>query len=109
MQLSGGRFIGRWSYGSRLWADYSDIALELYQRTREIQYKRGLGPDPALDTIGDILQLKKRREEKQLLGNEVFEDDEPDEDGTDAIDKQGNEKVSYSMDLILNNCSQYCY
>jgi hypothetical protein len=52
-----------------------------------------IGPDPNLDTVGSTLKLKKKREVKQLLGNEVFEDDEPDDDEFDQIGNQANDKV----------------
>lgn len=52
-----------------------------------------IGPDPSLDTVGDTLKLKKRREEKRLLGDDVYEDDEPDDDGFDMLDNQAIDKV----------------
>jgi len=102
LQPSGGRFNGRWSYGDSLWSDYNDIGIELYQKTREIQFKRGLGPDPSLDTLGDIMRLRANREKKQtMLGNEVYENDEPDDDDFDYVDKQAEQRMvqPYAEDL----------
>ncbi|RYH23189.1 hypothetical protein EON65_18140 [archaeon] len=47
IQADAVRYTGRWSYGHHLWLNYKEIALDLRQRTREIQFKRGLGPNPA--------------------------------------------------------------
>jgi hypothetical protein len=52
-----------------------------------------IGPDPSLDTVGGALKLKKKREEKRLLGDDVYEDDEPDDDGFDMLDNQAIDKV----------------
>ena len=41
-----GRFTGRWTYGSQLWVDYVQIGEKLELRTKELQFQRGLGPDP---------------------------------------------------------------
>lgn len=46
LQKNAGRYTGRWSYGHKIWSQYKEIAFDLRHRTREIQYKRGLGANP---------------------------------------------------------------
>jgi hypothetical protein len=46
LQHNAGRYTGRWSYGHKIWGQYKEIAFDLRHRTREIQYKRGLGNNP---------------------------------------------------------------
>ena len=38
--------MGRWSFGHQLWTEYQEIGKDLRHRTRQIQFKRGLGKDP---------------------------------------------------------------
>jgi len=54
-QNNAGRFTGRWSYGHELWEKYPQIGIKLERRTREIQFKRGLGPDPDKEDEDDAL------------------------------------------------------
>jgi len=42
----GGVFTGRWCYGDQLWTQYPEISTNLLHKTREIRFRRGLGPDP---------------------------------------------------------------
>jgi hypothetical protein len=49
LQKSGGRYIGRWSYGHHLWTEYPAIGEELNNRTINIQQKLGLLKPNAAD------------------------------------------------------------
>lgn len=77
LQADEGRFIGRWSYGHLLWQQYKDIGIKLRHRTRELQFKRGLGLDPnATDpetgalinfVTNDVKSLKIFKEEEKVV------------------------------------------
>eukprot|EP01038_Epipyxis_sp_PR26KG_P013241 gene13241-17747_t len=89
LQKDKGNFIGRWSYGNKLWNDYKEIAFDVRHRTRELQFKRGLGPDPnktdevsknskGLDSQGNVMAIND---------DDFDADDEPDNLDTTYIDK----------------------
>lgn len=100
---STGRFNGRWSFGHKLWLDYKEIALDLRQRTREIQHKRGIGPHP--DDMPDEARLDSRYlaqqfEAKLTAGgnpNERDEDDESDTLDVDYLEKKASMKIAQPM------------
>ena len=82
-----------------MWQDYQEIGNELSQRTSDIQYKRGLGINPALLKVGDSdleeMLKSKLANKTKLIDNEVFEDDEPDINNFQYIDTQNTQNVIY--------------
>lgn len=93
LQRNSGRFNGRWSFGDQLWVDYKEIAFDLRHRTREIQYKRGLGPNPNEGDEYDAHGMKINKH----FPEDADEDDEDEPDTLDVryMDKQRTIKVSY--------------
>mmetsp|Transcript_32355 Transcript_32355/g.54541 ORF Transcript_32355/g.54541 Transcript_32355/m.54541 type:complete len:832 (+) Transcript_32355:47-2542(+) len=93
---NGGRYTGRWSYGHKLWSSYKEIALDLRHRTREIQYKRGLGKNPndgSEANFDDRVGLKNSSAdtggEEDLVDDADFNpDDENDELDIDQAEKR---------------------
>jgi hypothetical protein len=55
-----------------------------------------------LTRLGDNSKMKRKREEKRLLGDDVYEDDEPDDDVLDMQNNQTGESVlqPYAEDLF---------
>lgn len=72
-----------------MWFNYKEIALDLRQRTREIQYKRGIGPSPTADDYD--AQLETRPVPKAFNVDENDKDDEADD-----LDLTYNEQIAAS-------------